>query len=221
MLKLIRNDVTLNAFMLVLVFMLMNLGLVLSVTGRQFLHRFAGLHVGFGYAIVFPLVVFLREAYYEGQILSRSLPLPPLHVVLAKYCSFSLLAVPAIGYGWLYQALLESVVGHMSKIYLAQQMEAGYAVEHSLLARGLGLVTLLSVAVPLIIRFGTFWRIVMGFFVVQVIWSSFIDILLALSLKSMFFFGMPRCVFFASLIAIALLATSVRVSVWLYGQREF
>jgi hypothetical protein len=80
---------------------------------------------------------------------------------------------------------------------------------------------LLALAAPLIIRFGTFWRIVIGFLALQFFWGSFVEILLRFSLKSGFFLGIPRWSFFSSLLALALLAISLRVSVWLYDRREF
>lgn len=110
MLRLITNDIKLNAAWLWLVFMLMNLGLILSGAFNIFPHRYSGLKVGFGYAMAMPLIVFLREAYYKGQLVNRSLPLSSLHLVLARYCSVILLGGVVVAYGWLYQAFLESMV---------------------------------------------------------------------------------------------------------------
>ncbi len=221
MLRLVRNEFRMNASLLCLVFMLMNLGLIVRATSVPFPVRYSALRIGFAYAMAMPLIVLLREAYYKGHVLARSMPLSAFNYVLARYSSLVLLGLVTIAYGWLYQVSLESTVPHLSRAYLAHQMEPGYAVEHSLIARGLGFSILLAVAAPLAIRFGTFWRIIIGYFAVQIVWGRFIDFLLAFSLKSMFFLGMSRWVFFASLIAVASLSISISVSVWLYGRREF
>jgi protein-S-isoprenylcysteine O-methyltransferase Ste14 len=119
-------------------------------------------------------------------------------------------------YGWLYQVLLETLIPHLSRAYFAAQMEAGYAVELSVIARVLGLCILFSVVTPLMFRYGTFWRIIVGFFAVEVVYGRLIDQLLALSLRATLFFGLSRWLFFAPLIALASLAISAWISVLLY-----
>ncbi|HCA81592.1 MAG TPA: hypothetical protein DEP53_17830 [Bacteroidetes bacterium] len=219
MLRLIRNDIRSNATYLLLVFMIMNLALVSSLSWYHYPHRYHSLQAGFGWAIIMVLIVYLRDAYYQGQLLNRSLPIPVPTIVLARYVTVILLTSMTILYGWLYQALLETFVPHLSRSYLAAQMESGYAVELSVIARVLGLCILFSVVTPLVFRYGTFWRIVVGFFAVEVVYGRFIDQLLALSLRATFFFGLSRWLFFASLIALASLAISARISVWLYDRR--
>lgn len=221
MLRLIRNDLRLNATILLLVFILLNVALIWSLSWRLYPHRFLTLRAGFNWSIVLSLIVYLRDVYYKGQLLNRSLPIPIPIIVLSRYFSVVLLALIAIFYGWTFQAVLETLTPHLSRTYLAGQMEAGYALEHSVIARVLGLSILFSVVTPLVFRYGKFWPIVVGFFAVQVVWGTFIDGLLAFSLSATIFLGSSRWMFFASLMALAFLALSVKASVWLYARKEF
>lgn len=222
MLRLMWNEIKLNASLLLLIFMLMNLGLIMYAARMPGPVRFSALRIGVGYAMTMPLIALLREAYYKGYIVNRSLPLSTLRLVLARYCSLILLGLVTIAYGFLYQEILESLVPRLSRTYLSWHMiESGYGIEHSLIARGLGYSALLAIAVPLVVRYGSFWRLVIAYLAVQAIWGRFVDLLLELSLHSSIFLGMSRWVFFASLSCIIILAISVQVSVWLCKLRDF
>lgn len=221
MARLILNDVRLNAVWLLGVFVFFNLDLdFLSAFMRLSYHRLTGAEVGFFFASVMVLIVFLREEYNKGQIIYRSLPLSPAKIVTARYLSILLIALACMTYGLLFQQIIirfsPSPFWH-----LTDQMDAGYALEHSLIARGFAISVIFGIAMPLMMRFSMFWGILAGYLACLFIWSRLVDRLMSYSLHTTFFLGLSRWSFFAVVLMIAINAIAFRLSVWLYGQRQF
>jgi hypothetical protein len=218
MLRLVVNDVRLNAVWLLWVFLLLNVGIAFAM--GSFPHHYSGMRAGVALAMLMPLIVLLREEYYRGRNVLRSVPVRQDYVVYARYVSVILLGIAPVLYGWSYQELIELLGPHRSLTYLAQQFEPGYGVEHSLIARSIGWSVLVAFGMPFIVQFGSFWRILLAFLALQVVWGKIIDHLLNLSLQISGFLGMSRWIFFVSVFVIAIIAISARLSVWLEGQRE-
>jgi hypothetical protein len=85
----------------------------------------------------------------------------------------------------------------------------------------LAISTTVAIAVPLIIRFGTFWRILMIYAALMAIWSVSIVHLLKLSSFAAHFFGSREAwILVAVWFMIAILAVSIRQSTRLYSRRE-
>jgi hypothetical protein len=172
------------------------------------------------------LALFLREDQNKGQIIYRSLPLSHAKIVSARYISVFLIAMANVAYGVSIQ-LINLRLGPWVMRYggrvvrdVSIQMDAGYALEHSLIARALALTVVISVAVPLIIRYGSLWRILIGYLVLMFVWSIGVSRLLRLSLYTGFFLGLSRWMFFAIVSMCIMLSISYKLSVWLYGRRE-
>ena len=224
MLRLLYNDFRLNGVWFFWVFLLLNLELGVSVGMHLFYSQYSSLSVGLSYAMIPPLVLFLREEYWKAQVVGRSLPVSPATSVMTRYLAVCVLGLLPSLYGLLFQRIIEILGPHASQYtslsFRAQQMESGYAIEHSLIARSLGLSIALAIVMPLVIRFGSVWRILIGFVGLRIVWSKFIDFLLGYSLHTSFFLGLSRWVFFATVFVIGILAMSVRVSIWLYVKRD-
>jgi len=220
MLRLVYNDIRLNAVWFFWVFLLLNLDLVLRASMHLYPSHYGSLQVAFSYAMILPLVLFARESYWKTQVVTRSLPVSPSKFVVTRYLTICLLSLLPAFYGWLYQVLIEALGPHIGHFYRAQQMEAGYSIEHSLIARAIGLSVALSIVMPLVIRYGSVWTILVGFVLLRIAWSTFIDLLLDYSLHTSLFLGFARWVFFVTVFIVIILSLSVRVSIWLYGKRD-
>jgi hypothetical protein len=203
------------------VFAFFNLDLDVLASFRGFNYReFAGAQAGSFFALVMVLVVFLREEYSKGQVVYRSLPVSGLHIVLARYASVCLIIIACMLYGHLFQYTIFRFSPRPTRHVLTEQIDAGYALEHSLIARGLAISSIAAVAMPLVVRFPMFWGILGGYIACLFIWSRLIERLLAYSLHTTFFLGLSRWTFFAVVFMIAINVLSLRLSVWLYGQRD-
>jgi hypothetical protein len=220
MLRLLYNDIRLNVVWFFWVFLLLNLDLSLRASMNLYFNPYSGIKVAFSYVMVLPLVLFLREEYWKTRVVDRSLPVSASRFVITRYLSVCLLGLLPVLYGWLYQGFIEILGPHSLIPYRLQHMEAGYGLEHSLIARSLGFSIALAIAMPLVIRFGSVWKILIGFVCLRIVWSRIIDYLLGYSLHTTFFLGWSRWVFFASVFIIAILSISARLSVWLYEQRD-
>lgn len=218
MVRLVVNDIRLNSDWLFLLFLLLNIMIAGAMT--PYPYHYSGMRAGLSFTMLMPLVVVLREEYYRGHQVLHSLPIGNERLIYARYISVVLLAIAPALYGWLYQALIEYLGPHGPLSYYAQQLESGYSVEHSLIASSIGWSALLALGMPLVVMFGSFWRVLVAFLALQVVWGRVLDYLLALSLRTSSFLGMSRWMFFVTVFIIAITAISVRLSVWLEGQRE-
>ncbi|MGA3246335.1 MAG: ABC-2 transporter permease [Bacteroidota bacterium] len=226
--RLIANDFRLNAVLFSWLFVISNLYYLLlariHMLGRGYAQ--GGVAVGIAFTSLMVLALFLREDQNKGQIIYRSLPLSHAKIVSARYISVFLIAMANVAYGVSIQ-LINLRLGPWVMRYggrvvrdVSIQMDAGYALEHSLIARALALTVVISVAVPLIIRYGSLWRILIGYLVLMFVWSIGVSRLLRLSLYTGFFLGLSRWMFFAIVSMCIMLSISYKLSVWLYGRRE-
>ena len=220
MLRLVFNDIRLNAAWFLWIFIFLNSSIILGFVRYTYPHYYMSIEAGISFATLMPLVLFTREEYYKGQYICRSIPVGRVKQVLARYVSVLFLGIAPALYGWLYQVVIEQLGPHGSLAYYAQQMESGYATEHSMIARGLALSMVVAVAVPLIIRFGSPLKIIIAYVISLFVWGSVVDLLLKISLHLGMFLGLSRWMFFASVLSIASLGISAWVSVRLHGRRD-
>jgi hypothetical protein len=223
MARLILNDIRLNAFGLLVIFVLFNLFLdFLSAHTMLHYRRTAGAGAGLFFASVMVLYVFLREELNKGQIIYRSLPLSHVKIVTARYVSISLIALACIVYGLLFQqVILRFSAAHASWWPLTHQMDPGYAFEHSLIARGMAISLIMGFAIPLMMRFTIpITGIVAGYLAALFIWSRLVDHLMDYSLHTSFFLGLSRWSSFAVVLMIVINVIAFKLSIWLYGQKQ-
>jgi hypothetical protein len=221
MLRLIENDLRLNAIWLFSIFVIMNLDLAVLAHFHLLRYGLRGVQVGFAFILPITLPIFLREESYIGQVIYRSIPVSRWKLVLSRYLTVCLLAMACVVYGWFYQSVIDHFDPSMRRILgLYRVMDPGYLVEHSLIARTFEYSIIFAVAIPLMIRFGSVWRIVIGFIALWFFRSTVVDYLLDYSLHSAFFLGLSRWMFFAVLILIAIASISIWVSTWLYSKRD-
>lgn len=222
MLRLMMNDLRLNAVFVFWVFLLFNVQLVLAARlGMLGRHGFSGIQLGVAFASAMVLAVFLREEQNNGQVINRSLPISHAKVVCARYLSVCLLVVGNVLYGLFYQGVVGSsrpvtyVYVHLFDVF------GPYPIGHSLIVWALAVTTTIAIVVPLIVRYGTFWRILIGYVVLTVCWSRIIEYLLRWSVSARLLFGSLGWFLLGLLFMIAILAASIRLSAWLYGKREW
>jgi hypothetical protein len=227
--RLIANDFRLNAVLFFALFVISNLLYLLlarmDVLGGTYAP--GGVGVGLAMTSVMVLALFLREDQNKGQIMYRSLPLSHTKIVSARYISVFLIGTANIAYGAAVQSINARlgpwVRGYGGRIVhnVSVQLDGGYALEHSLIARALAVTIVISLAVPLIIRYGSLWRILLGYLILMFVWSIGVNHLLRVSLNTTIFLGLSRWMFFAAVFTLSILSFSYRLSIWLYGRREF
>lgn len=219
MLRLLANDFRLNAVWFSWIFVLLNISIMLGFIGYNYPHHYLSMKVGISYITLMPLVLFLREEHYKGEVVRRSIPVSHIQRVFARYISVLLLGIAPVLYGYLYQFLIELVGPHGSLSFYAEQLESGYATEHSLIARGLALTMAFAVIVPLTMRLGVF-RMLGVYLVLLIVWTRVTDFFLNFSLHAGMFLGLSRWFFFASLLIIVCLVVSVWISLRLVRRRD-
>jgi hypothetical protein len=173
------------------------------------------------------LALFLRQQQSKVEVMYRSLPLRHSTVISAMFLLVFVVLLANVAYGISLQIINVHIgpwVPERLRSYalyrLFTQTEPGYAVEHSLLARALAFTIVVSVSIPLIVRFGSMWRILLGSLLVGFLWAKAVDYLLRVSLYTSFAIGLSRWACFATLLMIASLGISFWLSVRLYGVRD-
>jgi hypothetical protein len=229
MLRLIVNDLKMNATLLFVVFVLSNV--VYLFMARLHLLRSmyspGGVSVGLAVTSVMVLALFLREELSRGQVIFRSLPLHHSKIILAKYALVILIGLANLAYGISIEVINTYVGPWMhgrsrdwAIRWLFAQLDTGYAMQYSVLARAIAVTIVVSISIPLIIRFGNIWGILLGYLILMLLWSKGIDRLLHFSLYSSFEIGLSRLTFFAVGLMMISVGISYRLSVWLYGRRD-
>jgi len=226
--RLIANDFRMNAILFFALFVISNLYYLLLARVNMLRWGYSPgiIGVGLAFSSIMVLALFLREDQNKGQIIYRSLPLSHTKIVSARYISILLIGTANIAYGLAVQYINLRLgpwvlrIGGRILRNVTVQMDAGYALEHSLLARAMAVTIILSLAVPLIIRYGSLWRILLGYLVLMFVWATGVKHLLRFSLYTGFFLGLSRWAFFAVVLMGIVLSISWRFSVWLYGRRE-
>lgn len=229
MLRIVVNQFKLNALLLFMMFVVSNVAylIIARLHGMIAYNSPGAIQVTIVTTSVMILGLFLREEQGKGQIIYRSLPLRHSTVVAAMYLLVIIVLLLNMAYGLSIQ-LINAHIGpwvpaslqYHALDRLFSQFDAGYAVEHSILARALAFTTVISVSIPLIIRYGSMWRILLGYLVVILLWDKGVDQLLRSSLNTGFFLGLSRWVAFATVLMMIGLGFSWRLSVWLYGRRD-
>jgi hypothetical protein len=223
MLRLLANDFRLNAVFVFWVFLLFNVQLVLmawlAMTGR---HVVGGIQSGIVFASAIAVAVFLREEQNKGQIIIRSLPISHSKVVCARYLSISLFVIAGAVYGlffWLIVAQsIRNAYMHEDFLRLLGDWYAG--MKYSWITLALVAAATVAIAVPLIVRYGTFWRILFGYLIVMIGWSRTITYLQYWSLGLRIHLGLTRWILLVLVLIIAMETFSIWLSVRLYSRRE-
>ncbi|HTY38503.1 MAG TPA: ABC-2 transporter permease [Bacteroidota bacterium] len=229
MLRLAANELKLNALFLFTVFVTSCIVYLFLARIRLFTgYGMGGIQLGVGFSSVMVLGLLLREESSKAQTIYRSLPLDQASVVSAKLFVIILLLIANVAFGYSLQVINAYVgpwVPHQFRRWSIQhlfgQIEAGYALEHSLIARAIVMTIIVSLALPLIIRFGSVSRLLICYLVIILVWGLGVNQFLRVSLYSAFFLGLSRWIFLVSVLMLIALAVSWRISVWLYGRREW
>jgi hypothetical protein len=228
MLRIVANQLKLNGLLLFTVFFVSNaVYLILARWQGMLSFGKTGIEVAIATASVMILGLFLREEQGKCQVMYRSLPLRHSTIVSAMYFLVVIVMLANLAYA-LSLEFINAHIGpwmperfrHYIVSRLFDQFESGYAAEHSLLVRALAITIVTSISIPLIVRYGSMWRILLGYMVVIMLWGRVVDHLLRLSLNTGFFLGLSRWIAFAIVLMMISLGLSWRISVWLYGQRD-
>jgi hypothetical protein len=222
MARLILNDIRLNALGFMVVFLLFNLFLDF-LSARMILQysRTVGAGAGLYFASVMVLYMFLREELNKGQLMYRSLPLSHAIIVTARYLSILIIALACIGYGLLFQQVMLGLAPAHHSWRLTVQMDPGYALEHSLIARGFSVSFIMAAAIPLLTRFSIpITGILAGYVASLFVWSRLVDHLMDYSLHTSFFLGLSRWSCFAMVSIVVINVIAIKLSIWLYGKRQ-
>jgi len=223
MLRLMTNDLKLNAvlmFSAFLVFTVVEVALghlaILSSPG------IGGIQLGLMSASVMVLAVFLREAQNGHQVVYRSLPISPIKVISARYLFVLLLVVANVLYGFFFQRIVrsEDALAPLRLFFNVPLHDLFYGFVQNLLARALALSLTIAVVIPLIVRYGTLSRLLVGYLLLVVVWPRIVDCLLPFSDHETAYFGWLKWLLLASVFIIASMAVSVQISAWLYSKKE-
>jgi hypothetical protein len=228
MLRIVASQLKLNALLLFTLFIGSNLIYLFQARmgGLYGIHS-GVIQVSIVTASLMLVAMFVRHQQIKGDVIFRSLPLRPSTVVLAMFVLAFTIMLTNLAYGLSVQ-LINTHIGpwvperfrSWSIHHLFSQFDAGYAVEHSWLARAFAFTFVTSVSLPLIIRYGTMTKILVGYLIVLLTWTRVINYLLHFSLYTSFFLGLSRWMFFAILIMITILAVSFWLSLRLYRARD-
>ena len=228
MLRIVASQLKLNALTLFTLFVVSNVAYLYLARLRFLGYGAGGLQVGIATAAVIIVALFLRHQQTNGDVIYRSLPVHHSSIVSAMFLLIFTIMIGNLAYGfsvevinlhigpWMLERLRWWRIQRLFKVF-----DVGYAVEHSMLARALAFTIVTSVAIPLIVRYGTMWRILLGYVIVTLLWARAVNYLLHFSLYTSFFLGLSRWSFLAIVLMMMSLGLSWRLSVWLYGQREF
>jgi hypothetical protein len=224
MLRLVVNDFRLNAIFAFWVFLLFNVQLVLMAwLGGPGKYLLSGLQSGIAFASAMVVAVFLREEQNRGKIINRSLPISHAKAVYARYLSVALYVIANMLYGVFYQRVvgLPEWISRMDLYFLFRLNDSLFVTEHSLIAWALAVTLTICIAVPLCARYGTFWRILIGYVVLIIGWPTIIACLVRCSVSATVLFGsVGGWILVAVVFMIAILAASIRLSTWLYGRKD-
>ena len=228
MLRIVASQLKLNALLLFTVFLVENVVYLLFARRGALLGFGPGpIQVGIATASMMIVAMLVRQQQNKGDVIYRSLPLHHSTVVSAMFLLVFIIILTNLAYGFSIQFINvhigpwvpERLRSHAINRLFAQ-FDSGYAVEHSWLARAFAFTIVTSVSIPLIIRYGTMWSILIGYMVAVLVWPKAVDYLLDYSLHTSFFLGLSRWMFFAILLMITCLAVSFGLSVRLYRARD-
>jgi hypothetical protein len=229
MIRIIRNHLKLSALLLFLIFLVSNIAYLFFARLRAKVDLpFPGaIQLAIATSSVMILALFLREEQGKAQVLYRSLPISHSKIVSAMYALVIFVFLANLSYGFSLQ-LINAYLGpwipnpQRSEIIhrFFAQFNDGFAIEHTILSYAIALSIITSVSMPLIVRYGSIWRILMGFLVFMWTWSTAVDRLLRFSLNTSLFLGRSRWLFIATTMMLISLTLSWRLSVYLYGQRD-
>lgn len=229
MLRIVASQLKLNALTLFTLFVMSNVAYLFIARLHGLLgYGPGGIQVGMATASIMIVALFVRHQQTGGEIVYRSLPLRHSTIASAMFLLVFTIMLANLAYGFSLQ-LINVHIGpwvperfRSNAIYLLfSHFDSGYAVEHSMLARAIAFTLVTSVSIPLIIRYGTMWRILLGYLIVVLAWSKAVNYLLHFSLYTSFFLGLSRWMAFAIVLMMIGLGLSWRLSVWLYARREF
>ncbi|MCX6145173.1 MAG: ABC-2 transporter permease [Ignavibacteriales bacterium] len=222
MLRLIINDFKLNAVLLLwtlAIYILVEVALGhLAMLAN---YGIGGIQLGLMSASVMVLAVFLREVQNAHQVVYRSLPISHVKVMSARYLFVLLLVMANVLYGFFSQRIVGSDEALGPLAFTAVRLgDLYYGFAQNLIARALALSLTIAVVIPLIVRHGTLWRILIGYLILVIAWPRIVDCLLPFSDHETLYFGLSNWLLLAGVFIIASMAVSVQISARLYSKKE-
>lgn len=204
MLRLIRNDLAANSVSLFGLFLLLNAGLVLIVSGRE--PMAGGLLFGILMASVAPLPALLRAELSKNIVIYQSLPIRKSDIVLSKYGIVYVLIVVTLVYTVFYLSVMH--YAGLPLVFRGSVTGLRNRLITEFLIGGIAIAT----AMPLVIRFGTFMRIIWGIAIIVVAHSLTVVFLNNLMMRGVGVLGVRSLMISVLLFTILINAGSIFVS---------
>jgi hypothetical protein len=181
-----------------------------------------GIQSGIVFASAIAVAVFIREEQNKGQIINRSLPISHFKAVCARYLSISLFVVSSVLYGLFFWLIIAPSIHstYLQEHFLHLLGDRYVAPQHFFMAHELAVGVTIAIGVPLIYRYGTFWRIVIGYLIVFACWSRTVTYLQECSHSIMLEMGLLGSILFAMIFPIAIVTVSIQLSIRFYGRKQ-
>jgi hypothetical protein len=222
-LRLMINDLKLNAVLMFSAFLVFTLvEVALGRLAILFSYGIGGIQLGLMSASVMVLAVFLREAQSGHQVIYRSLPISTIKLISARYFLVLLLVVVNVLFGFFFQRIVrsEDALMPLRLFFNVPLHDLFYGFVQNLIARMLALSLTIAVMIPLIVRYGTWSRLLVGYLILLVAWPRIVDGLLPFSDRETLYFGLSKWLLLACAFTIASLGVSIQISAWLYRKKE-
>jgi len=199
-----------------LLLLLMLLGVLQAVTpGRG---AFSGLIAGAGFGNLMMVVFLARQSHYSGELLMRTLPVDPTVFIATMYIMIAILCLGSAAFGFIFRDLIDIVtrtpINH-------HQLDQGYRVVHSIIARLISWWILVAIAIPFVIRFGNALRIVVGYVVMGAVHTVAVFPLLKVSVDGTSILGLNGWIAFVMTLLIISSILSFMISSEVYQRKEF
>lgn len=215
MLRLVKANLRFNAAWLTGITIL----LVLWQFAVSHPRRFGpGFSAGFSIGFLMSLMYFIRDAYYKAEVLYRALPVDRRDLVSAKYATSAILFFGPPLYGLVFWDLLIFFVsGHHSSGF---QLDVGYTVGHSLIARMVLWWLVLSAFLPIALRWGSLSRVATLWILLAIISPVYLHSVLVVSRAGSMRFSMNVWILIVIFTMLTIGLLSFELSVWLCRHKE-
>ncbi len=212
MLRLIRNDIAANSVSLFGLFLLLNAGLVLIVNGREPL--VGGLLFGILMASVAPLPALLRAELSKSIVIYQSLPIRKSDIILSKYGTVYVLIGVTVAYTVFYLSVMH--YAGLPLVFRGVAPGLRNALTTEFLIGGITI----AIAMPFVIRFGTFMRIIWGIAIIVVAHNLTVVFLKNLMMRGIGVLGVRGLMISVLLFTILINASSIFVSKNILHRRD-
>jgi hypothetical protein len=215
MLRLVQIDLRQNAVWLMPFFVLLAISeFAVSYPGRFGICFAAGFQFGFFMVLVY----FVRGAYYRSDMLYLTLPINRIDFVSAKYVTAAILFFGPPIYGLVFWDLLGFFLA--GQRLSSHQVDNGYALAHSMLARLAGSWIALAVILPIVLRWGSLLRITVMWILLAIVTSGNVYYFLRYSTTHAARFGMDGWILIVVLVLLTIGLLSFKLSAWLFQHKE-